>query len=308
MRTNGKTLLFYLALGAMPARAVLLPESLDRTVVFLFDDRTQHGINCPWPVEVGCGGVGAGCRTRTYCPNGTGFLSGFPDKQDPDKGWSVLVTAGHIVRDLPASLTLFARVTTGEEKSSFHPLDKSHWQLSSDDREDIAIYASHVPDVDKGVTVSTHMFATERVLKARGAAAGDSILTLGLVPPLAGNKRNYPVTRQGTLALMDSAPEGPGQGVWYFAEGQTYEGNSGGPVFLYLGGARGGTFVSGSEDFYLIGITRGYIQQPTQLGLRNIGLQAFTRVDVLLKMLCSPSLLKGAPPSADTSDCAALPH
>jgi hypothetical protein len=56
-----------------------------------------------------------------------------------------------------------------------------------------------------------------------------------------GAKKNYPVVRSGTLALMTDekidTPTGP-QNV-FIAQLESWPGNSGSPVFLNLGGLRG---------------------------------------------------------------------
>ncbi len=73
-----------------------------------------------------------------------------------------------------------------------------------------------------------------------------------------------------------------------------------GPVFLAIGGLRGNVLMPGYR-VYLIGINSAYLAQATQIGLANIGLQAFTRVDMLLKVMCDAS--KNLPSQVDRSGC-----
>ena len=122
-----------------------------------------------------------------------------------------------------------------------------------------------------------------------------------MVPELAGRKRNYPVVRQGTLALIDIDKEGPGQGVYYFAEATSYAGNSGAPVFVSLQGLRRNTMrIRGGIN--LLGVNKGHLSQVHPSGgLESIGLQRFTRVELLLELLCEE--VRPAKASLDTSKC-----
>ena len=46
------------------------------------------------------------------------------------------------------------------------------------------------------------MFVTDAQLKSDAIAEGDNLYFIGLMTQYYGNKRNYPVVRRGTLALM----------------------------------------------------------------------------------------------------------
>ena len=294
--------LLYLVAIVQPrtAMAAVLGETSEKSVVFLFDDRADHGVTCPWPVTNDCG-LRADCRTGTYCPLGTAFLTGFQDKENPKRTHAFLVTAQHVIADLPSEQAIAARLTTGSDEPIL-TLDRSAWRFASDPKAGLAIYMRPLP-TEKTLGTPTKQYATERLLREKGVTVGDAIFTLGLVPALVGNRRNYPVARQGTLALLATDDALPGAGRWYFAEAQTYEGSSGGPVFLSLGGLRRGTLTLG-QQVYLIGVNQAFMNRSPQMALMNVGLQGFTRVDVLLKMMCEPEVLKGVPPSADISDCA----
>jgi hypothetical protein len=73
-----------------------------------------------------------------------------------------------------------------------------------------------------------------------------------------GKKRNYPVVRRGTLAMMtdEEIDTLAGPQKLFIAELQSWPGNSGSPVFLSLGGVRGSVIIAG-ENFRFLGLVLG---------------------------------------------------
>jgi hypothetical protein len=108
----------------------------------------------------------------------------------------------------------------------------------------------------KGIPIA--MFVTDTQLKSDAVAEGDTLFFIGLMTQYYGNKRNYPVVRRGTLALMTDeeieTPAGPQKA--FTAELQSWPGNSGSPVFLSLGGLRGSVLQVG-QRFGFLGLVLG---------------------------------------------------
>lgn len=281
--------------------AVVLLRSPARMSVFLFDDRVRLGVPCPWPVKVTTGNHEA----PPYCPTATGFFTGFRSRKDPARIASFLATARHVASEafnvppgLATAPNLFARFTTGRDED-MRLLDKKDWLCPKDPKYDVAIYLGSLPLLDGPEALAS--YATEDFIRDHRVSEGDQVLTVAMVPELAGAKRNFPVVRQGTLALLDTAPDSPGQGIYYYAEAQSFPGNSGAPVYLMLSGLRGRE-LSLNEKEYLIGVNAGHVAQPTHEVLANIGLQRFTRVDILLRLFCSPEARQHFV-DEDTSPC-----
>jgi hypothetical protein len=278
-----------LTFAAGAADAVVLTRDVTPLSTFIFDDRTELQQRCPWPVRATYGD-----REIDYCPDASAFFTGFRSNKDPSRVTSLLVTARHVAHeafvprgaDGKGRLRLFARFTIAgpQQMTWLRPAD---WICPTDPSYDVAVHLGTLPKtVEAGQ--STAEYADESFIRQEGIVAGDQIITVAMVPALAGAKRNFPIARQGILALLDPAPDSPGRGINYFAEANSYPGNSGAPVYLMLTGLRGRTIRLG-EQLHLIGVNHGYIGQPSPggLDLQNIGLQAFTRVDILLKVLCS---------------------
>ena len=80
-------------------------------------------------------------------------------------------------------------------------------------------------------------------------AEGDVLYFIGLMAQYYGERKNYPVTRPGTLALMtDEQIDTPtGRQNAYIGELASWPGNSGSPVFLSFGGLRGAQLLLGTK-------------------------------------------------------------
>jgi hypothetical protein len=105
------------------------------------------------------------------------------------------------------------------------------------------------------------MFVDDAQLKSDAIVEGDNLYFIGLMAQFYGSAHNYPVVRRGTLAMISDekidTPTGP-QKV-FIAELQSWPGNSGSPVFLSLGGLRGGSLSLG-QRFSFLGILTGTFQ------------------------------------------------
>ena len=96
------------------------------------------------------------------------------------------------------------------------------------------------------------------MLKNEKVAEGDALYFIGLMTQYYGDKKNYPVIRRGTLALMtDEQIDTPtGRQNAFIAELASWPGNSGSPVFLSLAGMRQGSLQLGTKLRFL-GILSG---------------------------------------------------
>ncbi|MCK4787500.1 MAG: trypsin-like peptidase domain-containing protein [Desulfobacteraceae bacterium] len=116
---------------------------------------------------------------------------------------------------------------------------------------------------------------------------GSEIFFTGLFTPHIGEYRNYPIVRFGRVALVtDEKIFWEGQKTeLYLIESASYGGNSGSPVFFYLGSEREpGKFIFGRPVIKLAGIMKGSFaeRRPIQtietakveFSISNIGIAA----------------------------------
>lgn len=111
--------------------------------------------------------------------------------------------------------------------------------------------------------IPTAMFVDETTLKTDAIEEDDNLYFIGLMAQYYGVKRNYPVVRRGTLALMTDEPINTpnGQQKAFIAELQSWPGNSGSPVFLNLGGLRGNSLMLGQRLRFLGILAGGFLIQ-----------------------------------------------
>ena len=99
---------------------------------------------------------------------------------------------------------------------------------------------------------------------------------MGLFSPYYGAQKNIPIFRFGRVAMLpdDRIPwttdqTKPSQLIQaYLIETQTYGGNSGSPVFFYLGADRvPGSIIIGQPLLRLAGIMMGHFNERSPLGM-----------------------------------------
>jgi hypothetical protein len=153
-------------------------------------------------------------------PLGTGFLIGIPAKSLSGKSYLLLVTARHIVDPawmgcpLPNPSRIFLRFNKKKFDPAFEdsgveyqPLDLI-WA-----GPDKSVFVNSDPRVDAAVTllplvlsggdydidsISTDLFATPE--ESRQLGEGIEIVSAGLLPAVAGVRRNYPVFKFGRIS------------------------------------------------------------------------------------------------------------
>jgi hypothetical protein len=208
-------------------------------------------------------------------PIGTGFLVGIPLKADPKRGYTVLITARHMLDPVWAKCggenpsLIFARVNKKSDKSAlsgagveFVPIQLSKdgmptWSHHTDDEVDAAVAAISVNEqfVDV-VSIPVELFPTDAELAMQ--TIGDPVMSAGLLPGLPGNARNYPIFKFGQISNIPSesiatscGPQRPSflVKVWLIAA-NLVPGNSGSPIFhVPLGGS--GVVIGGTRPMLL---------------------------------------------------------
>ncbi|MGB9203699.1 MAG: hypothetical protein WCB94_06940 [Terriglobales bacterium] len=210
-------------------------------------------------------------------PLGTGFFVMYPDKRGgPTFGFCYLATAKHVLRDFDGTFLSKLKVRLNLKKpvgdievdfvNDVAVTDASAnllWLHDDKDPADEAVAIPLLPDEHKFEfkTIPLTMFVDDAQLKSDAVVEGDNLYFIGLMAQFYGARHNYPIVRRGTLAMMSDekidTPAGPQKA--FITELQSWPGNSGSPVFLSLGGLRGGSLMVG-QKFSFLGILTGAFQ------------------------------------------------
>ncbi|MBW2063127.1 MAG: trypsin-like peptidase domain-containing protein [Deltaproteobacteria bacterium] len=203
-------------------------------------------------------------------PNGTGFFVGVKNPSNPNSFSVYLVTAKHVLYK-PKTTDFFDKVFVrlnkkdGGSQIGSIPIIAEGEQRTvfthSDSSVDIAIIP-FLPDQDKFdfKFLPDDMITTKETYKELKIREGSDVFFTGLFMPYPGAERNYPVVRFGKVALVtEEQIEWQGKLMeLYLIEAGSYGGNSGAPVFFYLGSDREpGSIVVGSPILKLAGVMQG---------------------------------------------------
>lgn len=265
-------------------------------------------------------------------PLGTAFFVGYPDSRAGEGyAFGYVVTAKHVLRDAdgnyPKNVKLRVNLAAPQTDSDLtfgeiKVTDDSGRLLWFDDKDDPQNDVAVLPTMPDPKLIDFKwiplgMFTDSDFLKKRNVEEGDAVYLLGLMPQYYGEKRNYPVVRRGTLALLtdEAIQTGPDTRQHaYLAELASWPGNSGAPVFLNLAGFRNGSIIGGT-DFHLLGLMLGYFSNVVRADIvdtrsvvggdpSNIGISFILPASTIRKVLDSAPLrqlrdqaIKAVPPA-----------
>jgi len=202
--------------------------------------------------------------------NGTGFFVGVRNPSNPDSFSVYLVTAKHVLYKPNTTDFLdmvFVRLNKKEGGSQIGVIPiiaggkKRNVFTHCDSSVDIAIipFLPNQEEFDFKF-LPEDMITTKETFKELKIREGSDVFFTGLFTPYTGSERNYPIVRFGRVALVtDEKIEWQGKLMdLYLIEAGSYGGNSGSPVFFYLGSDREpGSIVIGSPILKLAGIMQG---------------------------------------------------
>lgn len=204
-------------------------------------------------------------------PNGTCFFVGVKIPQT-EMAFLYTVTAKHVLEENPATHAFFKqiyiRVNTKDGQSRMLALDLSHDGpqqnvfLHNDPTVDLAVIRVHLDDEkDDFKILPSDLILTKDDVSALKVTEGSEVFFTGLFTSHVGQRRNNPIVRFGRVALMTDEKI-----MWdrdqmvelYLVESASYGGNSGSPVFLFLGPERTpGRFMIGNRLVKLAGVMKG---------------------------------------------------
>ena len=235
---------------------------------------------------------------------GTGFLVGVPSETNPMVSYRYLVTAAHVAIHLTSGTWL--RYNTADGGSAKWPIPANQRWCFHDDA-DVAVFPWGPPDEGGEFrTIPVAMVADDNLLRGEpGPEAdlglGNETLTIGLYTRLQGTKRNTPIARTGTIAMI---PEEryefrlrPGEELRrmevYLCEMRSIGGLSGAPVFVLY--PKTGYF-AGHSHFSLLGLVHGHWDVPagTIVGVDvpiNEGIAVVVPAKAIMEVINSEELM-----------------
>lgn len=298
--------LFFLVSEAM---ATPIPPNVKKVVTFIFLSDAE-------------GKLLRDQKTGNPVPNGTGFFVTATTSDVPKRIFGYLVTAKHVLKDQNGNpfTKVYLRVNKFDDSSEFVPLSLVHEGskrnvfIHSDPTVDIAVIP--IPEPSASIydyrTVPADTVTTRASFEALQIGEGTDVFFAGLFLPHYGESRNVPIVRFGKVAMVTddrilwkadvTKPPQPTQ--LYLLETQSYGGNSGSPVFFYLGADRTpGTITIGQPTIVLAGVMSGRFNdwQPIQtiptansipISWENNGIAAVAPAYLLHEILFSEELKK----------------
>jgi hypothetical protein len=144
------------------------------------------------------------------------------------------------------------------------------WYFPTNDSVDLAVFPL-LPDQTKYdfAAIPTSVFATGDVVESQTITEGDTVLFTGYFYQFPGMKKFEPIVREGILAMipyeeLDTTLKKRGR--IYLADVRAFQGNSGSPMIVNVGGLRNGHLTAG-YDYRLLGIISGYYHEDSDLTL-----------------------------------------
>ncbi len=167
---------------------------------------------------------------------GTGFVLCRPDPHEPRRSQFVLVTAAHVFENIPGDeATLSFRTKESEGVYKKVPVKvvirkdgKPRW--SKHPSQDVAALVVVPPDKADLPKLTADLLATDKQLKQYRLHPGDMLACLGYPHRVEANEAGFPILRNGPVASFPLIPTRVNK--TFLLSTNTFEGDSGGPVYL----------------------------------------------------------------------------
>ncbi len=210
----------------------------------------------------------------TQQPIGTGFIIGYPISEDGKNFIPIIVTAKHVIGD---NNTILGRFSTKEgEVTAFVKYDiknlkqnNDYWEHPSDEGVDISAFRTlHFSQADYN-PLPLDLIATKDIFNELEICETDRIIFPSMLINFMGLSKNYPVVRNGTIALIPKekvplkykvgSKEIITKQEVILVDATSIPGASGSPIFLWPGPRIvNGSFKVGGTKPLLIGIMHGF--------------------------------------------------
>ncbi|MFH1288714.1 MAG: hypothetical protein ABII25_08480 [bacterium] len=248
-------------------------------------------------------------------PNGTSFFVGVKKPTNTNNFVVYLVTAKHVLLKPNTTEyydTVFIRLNKKEGGSDTGGIpikingENQNVFIHTDSSVDLAVIP-FLPDQSKYEFkfIPDDLITTKETYKELNIREGTDVFFAGLFSQYIGAEKNYPIVRFGRVALTtDEKISWQGKLMdLYLIEIGSYGGNSGSPVFFYLGSDREpGSLIVGSPILKLAGIMQGTFLDAQEikvvetkqipLSLSNMGIAAIVPAYKLYEILHSSEIKK----------------
>lgn len=241
------------------------------SIFLFFVLHSSFGAPIPGQVRKAVGFIFVPGPNDQRMPNGTCFFVYVKDQTHTGRGWGYLVTAKHVLQDTsdafyPKVWVRLNKKSGGVENFEL-PLASSGTSrnifIHPDSSVDLAVVpvAEPDPNVYEVSAIDEDLLTSEKDFSALNIREGSDIFFTGMFLPYIGANRNYPIVRFGKVALLTDEKV-----MWnqvptdlYLIETLSFGGNSGAPVFFYLGTDREpGSIMVGAPILKLAGIMEGF--------------------------------------------------
>ena len=282
------------------------------SIIFLGISNLILSQGIPTAIKKTVGFIYAKDKLGKVNPQGTGFFVSVSDSINGElRGAIYFVTAKHVLKQGNAYRdTILIRLNKRDSISEYGRLElypngkNKNVFIHPDKTVDIAVLPIG-PDpmkYDYLALPSTYL-TNKKSFKELNIREGSDVFFTGLFTPFVGSKRIYPIVRFGRVALLteEKIPWDNKMTSLYLMETSSYGGNSGSPVFFYLGADRGGggLFV-GTPELKLAGIMMGYFGENSPIKIietqkipvsnRNLGIAAVVPSYLLEEILLGDEL------------------
>jgi hypothetical protein len=191
----------------------------------------------------------------------TAFLLCRPNPDAPKKTQYLLVTAAHAFETMSGNeATLFLRRHEAEDvykkvpvKLAIRKAGTALW--TKHPSADVAVMPVVPPEDCDVPRLPVDLLASDKTLKKQHVHPGDSMLFLGYPHRIEANEAGFPILRSGTLATFPLTPTRKTK--TFLLSGNTFEGDSGGPVCLAESKRSAGEKDDAHDGRYLVGLVVG---------------------------------------------------
>jgi hypothetical protein len=236
-----------------------LSSLLTKTVVFIYEDKTPANSQNLIPGQV----------------LGTAFIIGIPMPGRPGESFPFITTARHVVAGQSKILVRFNLKSGSEPGVVQYDLQKLRsnndlWE-SVDEGVDIIVFRTPVFDAVEFLMFPIELIASKEIFAKEKIDVSDRVVIPCLMEKYPGVTQNYPIFRDGTIALIT---EEPISFTWMFGTrpiktSQTLvfinsilnEGFSGAPVLFWPGVRSTSQGIQFGGKPWLIGIVHGFFPQ-----------------------------------------------
>lgn len=285
-----------LLVGGVLIRGATIPSDIKSTVAFVFRPTLTQG---------------------QFEASGTGFFVIVKNESNREVVHGYFVTAKHVLTDQAGHLydSVALRLNRKDGKADLIEVKLGAnrtpvFTHPTDSTVDLAVIPAF-PDqkLYDLKFLPEDMLTTKESFRSLNLGEGAEVFFTGLFTSHIGQQRSYPIARFGRVAMI---PEE--RVAWrernkptellelYLIESQSYGGNSGAPVFFYLGADRvPGNLIVGPPEIKLAGIIRGSFNEGSpdasaqqnaviSVPLQNNGISAVTPSNLLHEILFSEEL------------------